>query len=310
MPRPAWTGTISFGMVSIPVRLVPAVRRKSISFNQLDKESMSRIRYRKVAEATGEEVPSDQIVKAAEVGQGEYVVITDEDLAPLAPVKSKQIELETFVPDEDVDPLMFDASYYVVPDKTAKPYALLAGAMAGSGRVAIGRFVMRQKEYLAAIRSDGEHLTLSTLVFPDELVGLDSIEEFEDLDEVEVSDKELMMARSLVEAMSEEFQPDQYQDEYRNAVEELIDQKVAGRVPAAVAAEPRQATVIDLAAALEASLRDATSAKTRHPSSGAATKAARGASKKTAAKKQSADSADEAEAPRTAEKAKRVRKSA
>jgi DNA end-binding protein Ku len=304
-------------MVSIPVRLVPAVRRRSISFNQLDKDTMSRIRYRKVAEATGEEVPSDQIVKAAEVGQGEYVVITDEDLAPLAPVKSKQIELETFVPAEDVDPLMFDASYYVVPDKTAKPYALLASAMAGSGRVAIGRFVMRQKEYLAAVRSDGEHLTLSTLVFPDELVSVGSIEEFEDLDGVDVSDKELKMARSLVEAMSEDFQPEQYQDEYRTAVEELIEQKLAGRVPVAAVAEPKQATVIDLAAALEASLKDAASAKSRHPSSGAATKgAARGATKQTKAKPSAArgDAARhdtrEAEAKPAKRAAARTRKSA
>lgn len=257
-------------MVSIPVRLLPAVRRKSISFNQLDSDTMSRIRYRKVAEATGEEVPADKIVKAAEVGRDEYVVITDEDLAPLAPAKTKQIELETFVESTDIDPMMFDASYWVVPDKTAKPYALLASAMAGSGRVGIGRFVMRQKEYLAAVRSDGEHLMLSTLVFPDELVDAGSVDEFDELEDVEVSDKELKMARSLVEALSEEFQPDQYVDEYRTAVEQLIEQKAAGTVPTVREEEPKKAKVIDLAAALEASLREASAAKKRHPSSGAA----------------------------------------
>ena len=290
-------------MVSIPVRLVPAVRRKSVSFNQLDSETMSRIRYRKVAEATGEEVTSDKIVKAADVGNGEYVVITDDDLEPLAPVKSKAIELETFVPTEDVDPLMFDSSYWVVPDKNAKPYALLASAMSGSGRVAIGRFVMRQKEYLAAIRSDGEHLTLSTLVFPDELIGSDVIDEFDDLGEVDVSDRELTMARSLVEAMSEDFQPDLYQDEYRLAIEELIEQKLAGKVPVAAPVEERQATVIDLAAALEASLRDASTARGRHPSNGStdATTSTSSRSRKKAA---------EAEEAAPAKPAKRSRKSA
>lgn len=257
-------------MVSIPVRLLPAVRRKGISFNQLDSDTMSRIRYRKVAEATGEEVPSDKIVKAVEVERDEYVVITDEDLAPLAPAKTKQIELETFVESEEIDPMMFDSSYWVIPDKNVKPYALLASAMAGSGRVGIGRFVMRQKEYLAAVRSDGEHLMLSTLVFPDELVPAGSVDEFDQLDDVEVSDKELKMARSLVEALSEEFQPDLYVDEYRAAVEELIEQKAAGLEPTVAEEAPKPAKVIDLAAALEASLREATAAKKRHPSSGAA----------------------------------------
>ena len=150
-------------MVAIPIRLVPAVRKKSISFNQLDDRTMSRIRYRKVSEETGEEVPSEHIVKGYDLGGGSYVLVTDEDLAPLQPTKSKEIDLETFVPESEVNPMMFDASYLVLPDKNVKPYALLADAMAGSGRVGIGRFVMRQKEYLAAIRSDGTHLTLQHL---------------------------------------------------------------------------------------------------------------------------------------------------
>ena len=127
--------------------------------------------------------------------------------------------------------MMFDSSYLVLPDKNAKPYALLADAMAGSGRVGIGRFVMRQKEYLAAIRSDGTHLTLSTLVFPDELVEPASIEEFEELDDVEISDKELKMAQGLVDALSDDFQPEQYIDEYRTGVERIIEEKAAGRTP-------------------------------------------------------------------------------
>ena len=130
MPRPVWTGSISFGMVAIPIRLVPAVRKKSISFNQLDDRDQSRIRYRKVNEDTGEEVPTEHIVKGYDIGSSSYVILTDDDLAPAAPAKSKEINLETFVPVEEVNPMMYDSSYLVLPDKNAKPYALLAEAMA------------------------------------------------------------------------------------------------------------------------------------------------------------------------------------
>ena len=308
MARPVWTGAISFGMVSIPIRLVPAVKRKSISFNQLDDQTMSRIRYRKVSEATGEEVSQDHIVKAFDMGAENYILVTDDDLAPLAPAKSKEINLETFVPSEEVNPMMFDSSYLVVPDKTAKPYALLATALEGSGRVGIGRFVMRQKEYLAAIRSDGTYLTLSTLVFPDELVDQQSIDGFETLDDVHISDKELLMAKSLVEALSEDFDPDQYQDDYRLAVEKIIEQKAAGKVPVFEAEPEKKATVIDLAAALEASLRDAQAARSGHPAAG---KKAAASKKAVAAKKSAGKQPAAAKAANAATKsATKVRKSA
>ena len=282
MARPVWTGSISFGMVAIPIRLVPAVRRKSISFNQLDERSGSRIRYRKVSEATGEEVPPEHIVKGYDLGGSNYVLLTDDDLAPLAPAKSKEIGIESFVPIDDVDPLMFDSSYLVLPDRNAKPYVLLAEAMAGSDRVGIGRFVMRQKEYLAAIRSDGKHLTLSTLVFPDELVQPSSVEEFDELDGVKVSAKELQMAKGLVDALSDEFEAGQYADEYRKAVEQVIEDKAAGRTIVYEEEPKSTGTVIDLSAALEASLAEARAAKDRHPS---ATSAKKTAAKKTRARK-------------------------
>jgi DNA end-binding protein Ku len=269
-------------MVAIPIRLVPAVRRKSISFNQLDERSGARIRYRKVSEATGEEVPSEHIVKGYDLGGSNYVLLTDDDLAPLAPAKSKEIGIESFVPIDDVDPLMFDSSYLVLPDRNAKPYVLLAEAMAGSDRVGIGRFVMRQKEYLAAIRSDGKHLTLSTLVFPDELVQPSSVEEFDELDGVKVSAKELQMAKGLVEALSDEFEAGQYVDEYRKAVEQVIEDKAAGRTIVYEEEPKSTGTVIDLSAALEASLAEARAAKDRHPS---ATSAKKTAAKKTRARK-------------------------
>ncbi len=313
MARPIWTGSISFGMVSIPIRLMPAVKRKSISFNQLEEGTMSRIRYRKVSEDSGDEVPSEKIIKGYDMGGGSYVVITDDDLAPLQPAKSKEINLETFVPEEEVNPLMFDSSYIIVPDKTAKPYALLANAMAGSGRVGVGRFVMRQKEYLAAVRSDGTHLTLSTLVFPDEMVDVETVEGMESLDDVEISSKELLMAKSLVEALSEEFEPGQYQDEYRLGIEKIIEQKAAGKTPVFAEEPQEKAKVIDLASALEASLRSAKEARSSHPSAtsieSAPTK--QGAAKKAAAKKAGAKKAA-AKAPHKATTAKKTpaRKSA
>lgn len=284
MPRPVWTGSIAFGMVSIPVRLAPAVKRQSISFNQLDRDTMSRIRYKKVAEQTGEEVPSEQIVKAAPVGADRYVVITDDELASVQPQKSREIGLETFVPAESIDPTMFDSTYHVLPDGTAKPYALLARALHDADRVGIGRFVMRNKAYLAAIRSDGEHLRLATLVFPDELVGTDGLEEFSQLDGVEVADKELDMAVSLVEAMSEDFEPERYTDDHRVALQQLIDAKAAGDDVSVPAESEQPAAVIDLAEALEKSLAEASQAKKRHPSS----RAAKGSRKKVAAKKSAA----------------------
>lgn len=260
-------------MVSIPIRLLPAVKRKTISFNQLDDQTMSRIRYRKVSEATGEEVPAEHIVKGFDVGAERYVVITDDDLAPLAPAKSKEIGLETFVPVDELNPMMIDSSYLVVPDKTAKPYALLAAALEGSGRVGIGRFVMRQKEYLAAVRSDGTYLTLSTLVFPDELVDQASVDGFEALEGVDLSTRELAMAKSLVEALSEEFDPAQYRDEYRLSVEKIVEQKAAGETPVFEEQPAARASVIDLAAALEASLREAKQARAHHPSAAGLTPA-------------------------------------
>lgn len=284
MARPVWSGSISFGMVSLPVKLVPAVKKKSVSFNQLDRDTMSRIRYRKVSEATGEEVPSERIVRAANVGGDTYVVVEDDELEALAPKKSKEIAIEAFVPADQIDPLRYDASYHLLPDTNAKPYALLASALGGTGRVGIGRFVMRQREHVAAIRSDGERLQLSTLVFDDEMVGADTLSEFEVLEAVELSDRELDMARTLVEAMSEDFEPGAVVDEYRAAVDALVQSKAEGGEPVAAATADERSNVIDLAEALEQSLRQAEAARERHPSGGAAAKRTPAAKKASATK--------------------------
>ena len=264
--RSIWTGTITVGLLTIPVKLYSAVRPKGIAFNQLDVETKSRIRYQKVSESTGEIVPTEHIVKGYDLGDENWVVITDDDLAPLAPAKSKEIGVDAFVAADDIPAVMYDAGYIVGPGKAAaKPYALLARALADTERVGIGKFVMRQKEYLCAVRSDGARLTLSTLVFPDEVV--DPAED-EDLEVVragiDISDRELAMAHTLVEALSDPFEPANFADTYRASVMELIEAKAEGRT-LAVESPPASGQVVDLAAALEASVEAAKASRSRHP---------------------------------------------
>jgi DNA end-binding protein Ku len=273
MPRPLWTGAISFGLVSIPVRLFNAVSKKSVSFNQLDDRTMARIRYRKVSAEDGDEVPDEHIVKGYEVSKGQYVVVEPEELEPFMPVATHSIDLEEFVDLGDIDPIYFDSPYYVAPDKVTKPYALLVRAMEEAGKVAVGRFVMRNKQYVAAIRAVDGHLVLSTMVYPDEIVNPAGIDEFEGLGDVEVSAKELAMAEQLVESLAGPFEPEKFHDEYREQVLDLIGKKAAGEeliAPAPAATAPK---VVDLLAALEASVQAAKESRTRHPT---ARKAAKG----------------------------------
>lgn len=288
-PRPVWTGTISFGMVSIPIKLVPAVRHSTVRLHQLDTDTMARIRYRKVSEASGDEVPAERIVRAASVGADRYVVIDDDELDALQPERSRELAIETFVDEDGIDPLRYESTYHALPDEQAKPYALLAHALGGTGRVGVGRFVMRRREYLAAIRSDGARLQVTTLAFADEIVEPSVWDEFEVLDEVELSDRERSMAETLVETMTGDTDVLDAVDEYRAAVQALIDAKADGAVMSAEpAAAPRSANVVDLAAALEASLEGARAAKRRHPSSRAVEKPAAAASSRTASAKKAA----------------------
>lgn len=268
MPRPVWNGTISFGLVAIPVKLFHAVSKKTVSFNQLDERSMSRIRLKKVSAATGEDVPDEHIVKGFEVSKGRYVVVDPDELEPFIPSATKSIDLEEFVDLSDIDPIYFDTPFIVAPDRTPKPYVLLARAMEAAGKVAIGRFVMRNKQYVAALRAVDGKLMMSTMVFADEVADIGAIEELETLDSVEVSSKEIAMAESLVESLSAEFEPGRFQDTYRQQVLDLIDRKAAGEefeAPEPAAAAPK---VVDLMAALEASVRAAKDARRRHPAAG------------------------------------------
>ena len=280
MARAIWSGSISFGLVSIPVKLHSAVRRKNVRFNQLDSASGTRVRQKRVAGEDDHEVPFEQIVKGYELPSGEYVIVSDEELAALDPDAVRTIEISEFVDLADIDPIFYDSPYYLAPDATtAKPYALLAEAMERSGKVGIARFVMRTKQYLAAVRPRDGHLLLSTMVYADELVDAGDVDGFVHLDGVEVEQKELDMAVQLIESLSEPFQPDKHGDDYREAVLALIERKVAGETEVVAApVEPEGAKVVDLMAALEASVAEAKKARKRHP-------AASRAKKRTARKK-------------------------
>lgn len=265
--RAVWTGTIVVGLVQVPVRLLTAVRSKDISFNQIDERNGARIRYRKVNEATGEDVPSEHIVKGVEIDSRGWVILDDDDLAAVTPAKSKEIDVSVFVPAEQVPAEMYDKPYLLAPGKFGvKPYVLLAEALTDAGRVAIGRFVMRQAEHLCAIRSDGQRLTLTTLVFPDEIVDLADVDDDSNVsvDDVSVSDREVAMARGLVDALSDDWDPDRFRDTYRDEVMALITAKAEGRTISSPDA-PERGDVIDLASALEASVTAAQAARQRHP---------------------------------------------
>jgi DNA end-binding protein Ku len=276
MARPVWSGTISFGLVAIPVKLFNAVRRQSVSFNQLDERNLARIRYRKVNDETGEEVGDDHIVKGYEISKGRYVIVNPNELEPFMPVATKSVDLEEFVDLADIDPVYFDSAYHLAPDGPPKPYVLLARAMEASGKVAIGRFVMRNKQYTAAIRAEEGRLIMSTLAYADEVVDPNDIDELQGLDAIEVNDKEIAMAEALVASLAADFEPAKYHDEYREEVMALIQMKADGEefeLPETAAEKPK---VVDIMAALEASVAAAKEARTRHPA------------KKSAAKKKSA----------------------
>jgi DNA end-binding protein Ku len=267
MPRPLWNGSISFGLVTIPVKLFNAVSRKNVSFNQIDTRSGSRIKMKKVSAVDGSDVPDDAIVKGYELTSGNYVLLTQDELDAFEARASKAIEIDEFVDLDQIDPIFYDSAYYLAPDKaTVKPYALLMRAMEQSNKVGIARFVMRSKQYVAAIRPKDGYLVLSTMVYADEVVDPASISEIEEAGEVEVSERELAMAQQLIESLAAAFDPAQFKDEYREQVLGLIERKASGQeaieAPVPAASTPK---VVDLLAALEASVREAKAARSRHP---------------------------------------------
>ena len=254
MARSIWGGAISFGLVNVPVKLYTAVRKKDVRFHQLHGPDGARINQKRVCSEDGEEVAYEDIVKGYEISKGQYVIIEPEELDALDPESTHTIDIEDFVQLDQIDPLFFDASYYVLPDNRGeKAYRLLLESMRDSGKVGIAKVVMRSKQYLVAVRPVGEALVMTTMNFGDEVVSQDELEGLPGPSE-NVSDRELKMATQLIESLTTDFDPNRYEDTHREKVLELIEKKAEGKE---IVAQPEVKTtqpVVDLMAALEASL--------------------------------------------------------
>src|SRR6185312_12749216 len=272
MARSIWTGAISFGLVTVPVKLYSAVNRKTVRFHQLSGKSGVRIAQKRVDPSTGDEVAYDEIVKGFELTPDRYVVVEPGELETLQPKKTKTIEIEDFVELSDIDPIYYDHPYYLAPGTGgAKPYRLLVEAMRETARVAIARVVIRSKEALVALRPMDDHvLGMSTMLFPDEIVEADSIDEISATADVEVTERELDIAKQLVESLAGPFDASKYHDTYRQDVLDLIERKAAGEeIAVQPAADDEEEPVPDLMAALKASL-DAVRDKDSEGNGGAA----------------------------------------
>jgi DNA end-binding protein Ku len=255
MPRAIWSGAISFGLVNVPIKLYSATSPKTVRFHQLHATDGVRIQQKRVCPADGEEVPYDQLVKGFEIAPDRYVVVRQEELDALDPRHTKTIDIEAFVQLSEIDPVYYDNAYHVAPATGgAKPYALLLSAMESAGKVAIGRFVLRTRQQICALRPAGGVLVLSTMLFGDEVNAPDRLDELDGLADVEASEREVAMAGQLIESLSTPFDPDAFRDEYREKVLELIERKAAGEEVAVQPVAEARPEVPDLMAALEASV--------------------------------------------------------
>jgi len=302
-----WKGAISFGLVTIPVSVYPATEEKSLRFNQLHDVDLGRIRYKRVCSIDGQEVEYDHIVKGYEVEKDRYVVLTDEDLEAVPVRSSRAIDIQQFVDLSEIDPVLYKKSYYLVPDETgAKAYALLRRALTEENKVGIAKVSFRDKEHLAALRFKGDVFVLETMYWPDEIreASFDTLGRDED-----IRPNEVRMAKQLIESLTEPWDPTRYRDEYREALLELVEKKLAGE-PIEVPEEAPPARIVDLMAALKASVE---AAKARMPAEGAPTKrstAKRGASTEAAAAKPAARKAAARKASAARAPAKAVAKKA
>jgi DNA end-binding protein Ku len=291
MARAIWSGTISFGLLNVPVRMYSAVARRNIALREIRESDSARIKHRRVAEGTEEEVPYENIVKAYELTPGQYVPLSKDEMAALAPEKTRAIDVQDFVDIEEIDPMYFDSPYYLGPaDGAEKAYSLLAAAMENSGKAAISRFVFRNKEHLSAIRASDGVLTLTTMRFHDEVVPPSELDDAFPDKKPKVAKREREMAEQLIDSLSTEFEPDAYRDEYREQLLALIEQKAEGKEIVAPEAEAPKATKApDLMAALEESI-----AAVKDKGSG--DKGAKKPAKKAAAKKSKSKSKAKAKA--------------
>jgi DNA end-binding protein Ku len=257
MPRSIWTGAISFGLVTVPVKLYSAVNRKTVRFNQLNAKTGSRIAQKRVDASTGEEVAYEDLVKGYEISSDRYVVIDPAELDSVQPAKTKTIDIEDFVDLEEIDPIFYDHPYYLAPGPGgAKPYRLLLEAMRDTNRVAIARVVIRQKESLVAIRPLADHdvLEMATMLFADEVVDPARLDDIPAAEDVKTNKREIDIAKQLIESLAGEFEPTKYKDTYREAVLEMIEKKAAGEEIVIAPEDEETAPVPDLMSALKASL--------------------------------------------------------
>src|SRR5262245_63016999 len=254
MARPIWTGYVSFGLVSVPVGMYGATREHEVDFHQFQRGTSDRIRYKRVNERTGREVDFDKIVKGRETSTGEYVMVEPEELDDIAPGRSRQLEISTFVDLAEIDPLRFQKSYYLAPSdqENTSSYALLRDALGKTNQAGIATFVMRGKEYLAAIRADGQVLVLETLFFADEI--RDPNKELGTLPPRSRSAKQLKMAADLIDAMTGPWRPSAYRDSYTDRVQKLVESKRRGEEVVVTESEPEATNVSDLVEALRASV--------------------------------------------------------
>jgi DNA end-binding protein Ku len=258
MAKAIWTGSLSFGLVNVPVGLYSATEDRSIHFNQFRAGTPERIRNKRVGEQSGEEVAYADIVKGYDLGGGEYVILTPEELASVAPGPSRTIEVTDFVELADIDPIYFDKPYFLAPHgkNGDRAYELLRQVMAETNKVAIATFVMREKQYLVAVRPEKSALVLETLLFADEV--RDPVQEIDVLPvKATFEDRETQMAKLLIDSMTTDWEPERYQDTYRQRVEELIDQKRSGTLVVSEGPRAEPAPVVDLLAALQASVNAA-----------------------------------------------------
>ncbi|HKT83508.1 MAG TPA: Ku protein [Solirubrobacterales bacterium] len=287
MARAIWTGSISFGLLNVPVRLYSAVARRSIGLREIRESDGVRIRHRRVAEGTEEEVPYDKIIKAFEISKEQFVPLTKDELAGLAPEKSRTIEVQDFVDLEEIDPIYFDSPYYLGPaDGAERAYSLLARAMEDSGKIAVARFVFRNKEHLSAIRPSDGVLTLTTMRFADEVVPPSELDDALPQKQPKVDKREIEMAEQLIESLTRSFDPNAYHDEYREQLLALIERKAEGKdvLAAPEAAEPEPTKAPDLMAALEQSIAAVQSKRESKPAKKPAAKRAAKAKPKAKAK--------------------------
>ncbi|HVQ59304.1 MAG TPA: Ku protein [Solirubrobacterales bacterium] len=289
MPRAIWSGSISFGLLNVPVKLYSAVARRNIALREIRESDSARIKHRLFADGTDEEVPRDKIVKAFELTAGNYVPLSKDELDAMAPEKTRAVDVVDFVDIEEIDPMYFNSPYYLGPAEGAeKAYSLLAAAMESAGKAAIARFVFRNKEQLAALRASEGVLTLTTMRFADEVVPPGELDEVLPSSKPKVAKKEQEMAEQLIESLSTTFKPSDYRDEYREQLLQLIERKAEGKEIVSSGAEAPKATKApDLMAALEESIA---AVKDKKPAKSAPKKAPKKAKAKSAKAKKSSSS--------------------